>query len=120
MPTSFSKNCDFSKFSQFLEKSQFLLRTLLPPVPLYLINFSKNCDFSNFSQFLEESQKLQKSQFLLDTLVPPVTLELIYHKLEAQFLLIQGDPFSMVTNELCGQAVNAVISHSFADVKCVR
>ena len=64
-------------FSQFLEKSQFLLDTLLPPVTLDLINFSKNSDFSNFSQFLEKSQKLQKSQFLLDTLLPPVPLDLI-------------------------------------------
>ena len=47
----FSKNCDFFNFSQFLEKSQFLLGTLVPPVTLDLINFSKNCDFSNFSQF---------------------------------------------------------------------
>ena len=76
-----SKNCEFSNFLQFLEKSQklqksqFLLGTLVPPVTLDLISFSKNCDFSNFSQFLEKSQKLQKSQFLLDTLVPPVTLE---------------------------------------------
>ena len=59
-----SKNCHFSSFSRFLEKSQFLLDTLLPPVTLDLINFSKNCNFSSFSQFLE------KSQFLLDTLVP--------------------------------------------------
>ena len=58
----------------FLEKSQFLLGTLLPPVKLDLINFSKNCDFSNFSQLLE---KLQKSQFLLGTLVPPLTLVVI-------------------------------------------
>ena len=65
----FTKNCDFSNFLQFLEKSQFLLDTLVPSVTLDLINFSKNCDFSNFSQFLE------KSQFLLDTLVPPLPLE---------------------------------------------
>ena len=49
---------DFSNFLQFLEKSQklqkwqFLLGTLLPPLPLEFRNFSKNCDFSNFSQFL--------------------------------------------------------------------
>ena len=49
---NFSKNCDFSNFSQFLEKSQFLLDTLVPPLPLEFSNFSKNCDFSNFSQFL--------------------------------------------------------------------
>ena len=65
------------QFLEKLQKSQFLLDTLLPPVPLDLINLSKNCDFPNFSQFLEESQKLQKSQFLLDTLLPPVTLDLI-------------------------------------------
>ena len=80
---------NFSQFffnkPQKLQKSQFLLGTLLPPVTLDLINLSKNCDFSNFSQFLEESQKLQKSQFLLDTLVPPVILNLIHHKLEAWF-----------------------------------
>ena len=68
---------NFFEKSRKLQKSQFLLGTLLPPVTLVVINFSKNCDFSNFSQFLEESQKLQKSQFLLDTLVPPVTLDLI-------------------------------------------
>ena len=71
----FSKNCDFSNFSQFLQKSQFLLYTLVHPVTLDLINFSKNCDFSNFSQFLEKSQKLQKSHFLLDTLLQPLLLE---------------------------------------------
>ena len=66
---NFSKNCDFSNFSQFLEKSQklqksqFLLGTLLPLLTLVLINFSKNCDFSNFSQFLEKSQKLQNCSF---------------------------------------------------------
>ena len=41
-----SKNYNFSNFSPFLEKLQFLLDTLLPPVDL--INFSKNCDFSHF------------------------------------------------------------------------
>ena len=61
----------------FLEKSQFLLGTLLPPVKLDLINFSKNCNFSNFSQFLEKSQKMQKLQFLLDTLLLPMPLDLI-------------------------------------------
>ena len=51
---NFSKNCNFSNFLQFLEKSQklqrsqYLLDTLLPPVTLDLINFSKNGDFSNF------------------------------------------------------------------------
>ena len=55
---NFSKKCDLSNFSQFLEKSQnlqksqFLLGTLLPLLTLVLINFSKNCDFSNFSQVL--------------------------------------------------------------------
>ena len=73
MPTM--DHCKYSLFfAIFLEKSQFLLGTPLPPVKLDLINFSKNCDFSNFSQFLE---KLQKSQFLLGTLLPPVTLVLI-------------------------------------------
>ena len=62
---------NFFEKPQKLQKSQFLLGTLLPPVTLDLINFSKNCDFSNFLQFLE---KLQKSQFLLGTLVPPLTL----------------------------------------------
>ena len=48
------KNCHFSNFSQFLEKSQksqFFLGTLLPPSRLQLefSNFSyKNCNFSNF------------------------------------------------------------------------
>ena len=51
---NFSKNCDFSNFSQFL------LGTLVRPVPLDLINSSKTWDFSNFLQFLE---KLQKSHF---------------------------------------------------------
>ena len=47
---------------------------------------------------------MQKSQFLLDT---PVARGPI-------LLLTPGDPFSMVTNELCGQALNAVISfHTF-------
>ena len=56
--SNFSKNCDFSNCSQLLvksqklQKSQFLLGTLLPPLTLDLINFRKNCDFSNFSQFL--------------------------------------------------------------------
>ena len=63
----FSKNCDFSNFSQFLEKSQkleksqFFLDTLLPPLTLDLVYFNKNCDFSNFSPFLEKSQKLENS-----------------------------------------------------------
>ena len=62
---------NFFEKSQKLQKSQFLLGTLLPPVTLVVINFSKNCNFSNFSQFLE------KLQFLLDTLLPPVPLDLI-------------------------------------------
>ena len=80
---NFSKNCDLSNFSQFLEKSQklrksqFLLSTFLPPVTLDLINFGKNCDLSNFSQFLE---KLKKSQFLLDSTPLPPTLDLILAK----------------------------------------
>ena len=47
-------HCNYSLFSQFfeksqeLQKSQFLLGTILPPAPLDLINFSKNCDFSHF------------------------------------------------------------------------
>ena len=73
---NFSKNFDFSNFSQFLQKSQFLLYTFVPPVTLDLINFSKNCNFSNYLQFLEKSQKLQKSQFLLDALVPPFNYHL--------------------------------------------
>ena len=64
---------NFFEKSQELQKSQFLLGTLLPPVLFDLINFSKNCDFSNFLQFLEKLQKLQKSQFLLGTLVSPLT-----------------------------------------------
>ena len=48
-----------------LEKSQFLLDTLLPPLTLDLVHFSKNCDFSNFSQFLEKSQFLLASFNLL-------------------------------------------------------
>ena len=45
------KNCHFSNFSQFLEKSQFWLGTLQPPSRLQLefSNFScKNCNFSSF------------------------------------------------------------------------
>ena len=55
--------------SQKLQKSQFLLGTLLPPLTPDLSNFSKNCDFFNFSQFLE------KSQFLLGTPLPSLPLE---------------------------------------------
>ena len=62
---------NFFEKPQKLQKSQFLLGTLLPPVTLGLINFSKYCDFSSFSQFLE------KLQFFLDTLLPPVPLDLI-------------------------------------------
>ena len=51
------KVCVFSfwdklRFRGELQKSQFLLDTLVPPLPLEFSNFSKNCDFSNFSQFL--------------------------------------------------------------------
>ena len=42
----------FFQFLEKLQKSQFLLDTLVPPLPLEFSNFSKNCDFSNFSQFL--------------------------------------------------------------------
>ena len=93
----FSKNCDFFNFSQFLEKSQFLLDTLVPPVTLDLINFSKNCNFSNYSQFLEKSQKLQKSQFLLDALVPPLPPEFSNFRKNcdfsnfSQFLLLRAN-----------------------------
>ena len=65
----FSKNCDFFNFSQFLEKSQkfqeseFLLDTLVPPLPLEFSNFSKNCDFSNFSQFLLLPANLDISRY---------------------------------------------------------
>ena len=52
----------FCNFLEKLQKSQFLLGTLLPPLTLGIISFSKNCDFSNFWQFLEKLQKLQKSQ----------------------------------------------------------
>ena len=57
-------------FSQFLEKSQFLLGRFLPPRTLEFSYFCKFCDFSKFSQFL------MKSQFLLDSLLPPWTFEL--------------------------------------------
>ena len=36
-------------FLQFLEKLQFLLGALLPPLPLEFSNFWKDCNFSNFS-----------------------------------------------------------------------
>ena len=51
---NFSKNCDFSNFSQFLEKSQKLQKSqfLLPLLTLEFSILSKNCDFSNFSEFL--------------------------------------------------------------------
>ena len=87
----FSKNCDFSNFSQFWQKSQFLLDTFVPPVTLDLINFRKNCNFSNYSQFLE------KSQFLLDTLVPPLPLEFSNFRKNcdfsnfSQFLLLRAN-----------------------------
>ena len=87
---------NFFEKPQKLQKSQFLLGTLLPPVTLDLINFSKNCNFSNYSQFLEKSQKLQKSQFLLDTLVPPLPLEFSNFSKNcdfsnfSQFLLLRG------------------------------
>ena len=67
---NFSKNCDFSNFSRFLEesqklqKSQFLLLTLLPSVTLDLIDFIKNCDFSNFPQFLEKWRKCRNAVFV--------------------------------------------------------
>ena len=66
------KNCHFSNFSQFLEKSQFLLGTLQPPSRLQLefCNFScKNCNFSSFF-FLQFLEKSQKSQFWPGTLLP--------------------------------------------------
>ena len=60
-------------FSPFLEKSQFLRGSLLPPRTLEFTYFSKFRDFSNVSQFLE---KPQKSQFSLGSLLPHWTLQL--------------------------------------------
>ena len=79
VPPNFSKICDFSNFSQFLEKSQFLLDNLLPPVPLDLINlFSLILAKTAISPiFRNFLEKSQKSPFLLGTLVPPLTLDLI-------------------------------------------
>ena len=57
---NFRKNCDFSNFLQFLEKLQFLLDTLLPPVDL--INFSKNCDFSHFFAIFGENRRNCRSR----------------------------------------------------------
>ena len=85
-----SKNCDFYKNCEKLEKSQFLLKFIIIKssgaggrrVSRKNCNFSKNCE------------KLEKSQFLLDTLVPPVTLDLIHHKLEARlYCSHQETPF---------------------------
>ena len=51
MPTM--DHCKYSLFfAIFLQKSQFLLDTLVPLLPLEFSKFSKHCVFSNFSQFL--------------------------------------------------------------------
>ena len=63
-------------------KSQFLLGTLLFPLPLEFSNFSKNCDFSNFSQFLLLRANLDISFFLLHT-VTGLGLALTEHWNEA-------------------------------------
>ena len=70
--------CDFSKFSQFLEKiaeTQILLGSLLPFLKLELLVLANFAIFPIFLQFLEKSQK---SQIFLGTLLPPLTAELIY------------------------------------------
>ena len=71
----FSKNCDFSHFSQFLEKlekSQFLLDTLQPPLTLDLVHFIKNCNFSNFFAMFGEIP------VFAGILQPPLTLALVH------------------------------------------
>ena len=63
-------------------KSQFLLGTLLFPLPLEFSNFSKSCDFSNFSQFLLLRADLDISLVLLHT-VTGLGLPLTEHWNEA-------------------------------------
>ena len=57
-----SKNCDFSKNCEKLEKLQFLLRLIKSSGIGGRRVSSKNCDFCNFSKNCE---KLEKSLFLL-------------------------------------------------------
>ena len=60
-----SKNCNFSKNCEKLEKSQFLLKLITTGVRGGTRVPCKNCDFCNLSK---TCKKLQKSQFLLKLL----------------------------------------------------
>ena len=65
-----SKNCDFSKNCEKLEKSQFLLRLIKSSGTGGRRVSSKNCDFCDFSKNCE---KLEKSLFLLKLIKSSVT-----------------------------------------------
>ena len=60
-----SKNCDFSKHCEKLEKSQFLLKLTKSRVRGDKRVPSKNCNFCDFCDFSKNYEKLEKSQFLL-------------------------------------------------------
>ena len=55
----------FSHFCEKLQKSQFLMVILLPPLPLGFSKFNQNYDRSNFSQFLLPLANLDISHTLL-------------------------------------------------------
>ena len=55
-----SKNCDFSKNCEKLEKSQFLLKLIKSSGTGGKRVSSKNCDFSKNCEKLEKSQLLVK------------------------------------------------------------
>ena len=64
--------------SQKLEKLQFLLDTLQPPLTLDLLHFSKNCDFSNFWNFcycVQTWTYLQKYEAPLGSPLSPSRME---------------------------------------------
>ena len=62
-----SKNCDFSKNCEKLEKSQFMLKLIKSSGTGGRRVSSKNCDFS------KNCEKLEKSQFLLKLIKSSVT-----------------------------------------------
>ena len=52
---NFSKNCDFSNFLQFLEKSQFLLGALLPPLPVLNLVILAKTDISPIFRYFMQT-----------------------------------------------------------------
>ena len=76
-----SKNCDFSKNCEKLEKSKCKRRVK---------DSTKNCDLSNFCDFSKNCEKLEKSQFFLKLLLSQMLEEVEGWQQKLRFLKERG------------------------------